>query len=129
MINATLNSNDTTMLETLASETGRSTEDLMSMAIRELKRLFVTEKTISGYREMKKDDHAWQIEIAERNDWEQAQLANDLRHLNAVIPSHRVIHHTLIRMLFAERRVRIAAQKLRIPSPGTCRPSAHRGEL
>ena len=71
-----IDSADHEELERLAKQTSRSMSDLMTQAIRDLKRRFILEATCNGYRQLQQDEAAWSEELADREAWDAATLAD-----------------------------------------------------
>ncbi len=57
-------------LDQLASETDKSKQDLLALAIQELYKKHFFERFNKAYADLKKDKVAWEAELAERRDWE-----------------------------------------------------------
>ena len=61
-------------LDELAQDTGQSKQELMSAAIKMLAADYFFKKADQAYAALKKDSKAWKEELAERAEWETAQL-------------------------------------------------------
>lgn len=57
-------------LEELSQETGKSKQDLLSIALEKLSREIFFRKVGKAYDRLKNDPAQWNDEIKERNEWE-----------------------------------------------------------
>ena len=59
-------------LKSISEKTHRPMADLMGDAIAELKKKFILEATVNGYRKLREDEAAWEQEQQERQAWDAA---------------------------------------------------------
>ena len=57
-------------LDVLAKETDKNKQDLLALAVHELFKKHFFERAEKAYAELRKDEKAWQAELAERALWE-----------------------------------------------------------
>jgi predicted transcriptional regulator len=76
MLSVRIHPEDHKTLKELAERTDRPMSDLLSDAIKQLRRQFILEKTNSAYRELRSDRKAWAAELAERALWDAATIAD-----------------------------------------------------
>lgn len=69
---------DHEVLKDMAAKTGRKMSDLVSDAISELKRRFVLESTVSGYRALFANEASHKTEKKESDMWDSATIADDI---------------------------------------------------
>ena len=67
-----IDSEDHEVLKQMAAQQRRPMSELMSDAIRELKRKLVLEATNNGYRALQQDQAAWEAELDDRRAWDAA---------------------------------------------------------
>lgn len=64
------------VLKDLSAQTDRPMADLLSEAIEDLRRKFILEATNEAYRVLREDQQAWADEMAERELWDNATVAD-----------------------------------------------------
>jgi hypothetical protein len=63
-------------LKSISRKTRRPMADLLGDAIAELKKRFILEATLNGYRNLQEDDAAWQAEQEEQALWDTAATSD-----------------------------------------------------